>query len=385
MSFNQSTAMLVHRGDLTPLHKSHQRPGDHNPHICSHHLPPLLVRAATAGAEQMKGHIDTQEQLLAEVPLAEVQQRASIMFAGLTGTVVPSGRSDAATAPSFGLARDVKAVIDSLPDALFDRHADHRPCGLLCRYGAAGMLLCDLHGLPLVPWSMAEPIGKAAAKQVEKISELKKTARKKAKRRGADAEAAANAVLRRRVALSLPTADEIKAAVRRLVRAARSEPPAAPEPPPAEPAEPPPPLAPAPLPPEPLSPEAQAQIDMAMSPEAAAVIKPAYIIVRRTHPSRLARVASLDDDEELELAQVRFKHALRRLAAAFPEEYSKEYCQWDEHSAREVVHWTVRVHCTGHRIRAAEIAAAVARFDLQKAADADRLAEISRRAAASDA
>ena len=73
MSFNQSTAMLVHRGDLTPLHKSHQRPGDHNPHICSHHLPPLLVRAATAGAEQMKGHIDTQEQLLAEVPPAEVQ------------------------------------------------------------------------------------------------------------------------------------------------------------------------------------------------------------------------------------------------------------------------------------------------------------------------
>ena len=76
---------------------------------------------------------------------------------------------------------------------------------------------------------------------------------------------------------------------------------------------------------------------------------------------------------------------LRRLAAAFPEEYSKEYCRWDEHSAREVVHWTVRVHCTGHRIRAAEIAAAVARFDLQKAAD-DRLAEMhSHRRAAPDA
>jgi len=328
------------------------------------------------GSEQVVGHGDGHEQPPAEVPLAEVQQRASIMFAGLAGAVVPSGRSDATTAPSFGLARDVKGVIDSLPDKLFDRCAEHRPCGLLCRYGAAGMLLCDLHGLPLVPWVMAEPIGKAAAKHVDKISELRKTARKKAKRRGADAEAAAMVVLRRRVALSLPTADEINAAVRRLTRAARSEPPAAPEPPPAEPPPPPPPMP----PPKPLSPEAQAQLAMAMSPEAAAVIKPAYIIARRTHPSRLARVASLDDDEELELAQVRFKHALRRLAAAFPGEYSKEYCRWDEHSAPEVVDWTVRVHCTGHRIRAAEVAAVVARFDLQKATD-DRLAEILRRAA----
>ena len=169
----------------------------------------------------MEGHADTQEQLLAEVPLVEVQQRASIMFAGLSGAVVPSGRLKAASAPSFGLAKAVKGVIDSLPDALFDRHAEHRPCGLLCRYAAAGMLLCDLYGLPLVPWVMAEPIGKAAAKQVEKISELKKKARKNAKRRGVDAEAAANAVLRRRVALSLPTTDEVKAAVRRLARAAQ--------------------------------------------------------------------------------------------------------------------------------------------------------------------
>ena len=380
MSFNQSTAMLVSDADLTPGRKPQQRPGERAAYAYSHHLPPSLVGAAAAGDEQIEGHANSQEQLLAEVPLIEVQQRAAIMFAGVSGAVVPSGRSEAASAPSFGLAKAVKAVIDALPDKLFDRHAEHRPCGLLCRYGAAGMLLCDLHGLPLVPWVMAEPIGKAAAKQVEKISELKKTARKKAKRRGADAEAAANAVLRRRVALSLPTTDEVKAAVRRLARAARPEPPAAPEAPLAEPAEPPLPPAPTPPPPEPLSPEVQAQIDMAMSPEAAAVIKPAYIIARRTHPSRLARVASLDDDEELELAQVRFKHALRRLAAAFPEEYSKEYCRWDEHSAREVVHWTVRVHCTGHRIRAAEIAAAVARFDLQKAAD-DRLAEMHRRAA----
>ena len=327
----------------------------------------------------MEGHEDSSEQPPPEVMLEELKRRARIMLSGKTGTVVASGDGAATTAPTYGLAKDVGLVITDLEKAvpeLFDRHAEPRPCGLLCKLGAAGMLIGDVLGLPLVPWELAEPIGKAAAKIVGKIAELKKAARKKANRRGTDPEAAANAVLRRRVTLPLPTADEIKAAARRLARAARSAPPAAPEPPPAEP----PPPAPVPPPHEPLSPETQAQIAMAMSPEAAAVIKPAYIVARRTHPSRLARVASLDDDEELELAQVRFKHALRRLAAAFPEEYSKEYCRWDEHSAREVVHWTVRVHCTGHRIRAAEIAATVARFDLQKAAD-DRLAEMHRRAA----
>ena len=290
------------------------------------------------------------------------------MFSGKTGAVVTSGGVVATTAPTYGLAKDVGLVIKDLEKTvpeLFDRHAEHRPCGLLCQLGAAGMLICDVLGLPLVPWALAEPIGKAAAKAVGKIADAKKKAKKGAKRRGADVEAAAAAVLRRRVTLPVPSAQDIKAAWRRLKRAEQPElatvPEPAPEPTPEPPVTPP--------PPEPLSPEVQAQLAMAMSPEAAAVIKPAYIIMRRTRPSRLARVASLDDDVELELAQVRFKHALRGLAAAYPEEYSKGYCQWDEHSAREVVHWTVRIHAVGHLIRAAEIAAAVARFDLQKAAD----------------
>ena len=44
------------------------------------------------------------------------------------------------------------------------RHAAHRPCGLLCKRGAIGMLIADLLGLPLVPWVLAEPVGKAAIK-----------------------------------------------------------------------------------------------------------------------------------------------------------------------------------------------------------------------------
>ena len=59
---------------------------------------------------------------------------------------------------------------------LFERHAEHRPCGLLCRYGAVGMLISDVLGLPLVPWELAEPVGKAAAKHKGDIVGLKKKA-----------------------------------------------------------------------------------------------------------------------------------------------------------------------------------------------------------------
>ena len=146
----------------------------------------------------MEGHEEPEEQAPAEVPKVELRRRADIKFSGETGAVVTSGASAVTTAPTYGLCKDVIVLIDDLekaPPALFDPHAEHRPCGLLDKYGAAGMLIGDVHGLPLMPWVLAEPVGKAAAKLKKDIPEKQKQAKKRAKRRGADAEAAAAAVL----------------------------------------------------------------------------------------------------------------------------------------------------------------------------------------------
>ena len=100
---------------------------------------------------------------------AVLSQRAAVMFSGATGAVVPSGEGGMTSAPSYALVRDVISVVEDLPPALFDRYAAHRPCGLLNRYGAYGMLIGDVLGLPLMTWELAEPVGKAAAKLPEKI------------------------------------------------------------------------------------------------------------------------------------------------------------------------------------------------------------------------
>ena len=63
----------------------------------------------------------------------------------------------ATTAPTYGLAKDVTLLVRKLPAALFAKHLKQRPCGLLCKLGAAGMLICDVLGLPLTPWVLAEP------------------------------------------------------------------------------------------------------------------------------------------------------------------------------------------------------------------------------------
>ena len=77
------------------------------------------------------------------------------MFSGQTGAVTTSGRGLASTAPTYGLAKDVTKLVRTLPSALFDKNLKRRPCGLLCKLGAAGMLICDVLGLPLTPWVLA--------------------------------------------------------------------------------------------------------------------------------------------------------------------------------------------------------------------------------------
>ena len=76
------------------------------------------------------------------------------------------------------------------------------------------MLIGDVLGLPFIPWILAEPIGKAAAKFAAEIPAEKKKAKKAAKRRGADAEAVEAELLGRRVKLKLPTTAEISATVK---------------------------------------------------------------------------------------------------------------------------------------------------------------------------
>ena len=263
------------------------------------------------------------EQLPTQVPLAELQRRAGIKFSGATGAVVASGGTAATTAPTYGLVEGVIEVVDALPPALFDRWAEHRPCGLLDKRSAYGMLVCDVHGLPLLPYTLAEPIGKVALKLKNEIPGEKAKAKKKAKRGGANPEEAAADVLRRPVALNLPTAAEIAAAWRLLAKA-DAQPPAA-EPPATDPPAADPPAA---DPPEPR--RVHALECMFGSQVALDAIDAADECERHERDLLEAEWGFLDENDEpldkepiqdeLQVARVRYAQALRKLKAAFPEE-----------------------------------------------------------------
>ena len=64
-------------------------------------------------------------------------------------------------------------------------------------------------------------------------------------------------------------------------------------------------------------------------------------------------------DEELQVAQVRYSHALRRFKHEHP-----EFCGWGERSSKHVVIWTVRCAAAGHPIPAAEKVASRVGFDM---------------------
>ena len=251
-----------------------------------------------------------------------LKQRAPIMFSRAPparSSRRPSGEVGVTSAVSYQLCKDVTELMDTLPAELFDRQAEHRPCGLLCKLGAAGMLIGDVAGLPLMPWVLAEPIGKEAARRKKEIPEAKKKAKKKAKRQGADAEAAAAALLRRRVPLDLPTADEIKAAWRKIRRAEQA---AARQPAPA------PPAAPAAEPPSPLELESRAEqaavkglcprardlLEMSQSRAVAAAVGRAWMLAHHI----INADADTFYDAELEVAQVQYKYTLRELKLAYP-------------------------------------------------------------------
>ena len=110
-----------------------------------------------------------------------------------------------------------------------------------------------------------------------------------------------------------------------------------------------------------MCPRAHAMLEMAKSTAAGHAIIAAYNAYAR-------RNRDFFFDEDAELAQVRYKHALRRLKA----EYPGEFCGFSEQSAKEVVMWTVRMHAAGFVIPAAVAASQEVGWDLELAASRRR-------------
>ena len=290
--------------------------------------------------------MDGPEQAPRPIGLPVLRSRAGIMFSGNTGAVVASGEPGVTSAVTYELVDHVIKVIGEQPSELFDANADHRPCGLLDRYTAIAQLLGDVLGLPLMPWTLGERVGKAAAKLPAEMKSAVKTAKKAAKRKGQSAEEAEAAVRRRQAKLLLPTAAEIRAAWRQIARAAEQSAPPPPPPPP----EPPPPAqppAPPPLPasPPPLktppTPSPPAPVERwtsdglatdAFEDELKSSLDVGRAIVAATHLERhIPWEWSTDDeseeepptddseDEAAEHATIAYKYALRRLGKAYPE------------------------------------------------------------------
>ena len=110
-----------------------------------------------------------------------------------------------------------------------------------------------------------------------------------------------------------------------------------------------------------MSPQATASLEMTLSPEAATAIKAAFFALGHSRRGR-----DTFYNEDLEIAQVRYKHALRRLKRAYP----GELCDWTEHSPERMYEWALMWEAAGHPIPAAAAAANILRINLQRAAAA---------------
>ena len=354
----RTTAAPIRSGETNLLPIAHASPYPIERAACT---DPVVKRCRVDGP-------DGREELPPQVPLPELLRRAGIKFSGETSAVVTSGGGLATTAPTWELARDVTKIIrEDLPAVLFDRSAKPRPCGLLCKLSAAGMLICDVLGLPLTPFVLAEPIGKEAARMAGKITAEVKRAKKAGERRGIDVQKAEADFLRRRIKLPLPTPADIAKAWRLLekeaAKAATASPPPAPTPQPTPP-QPLPPQLPLPSPPADAAPAAVAdaavaraepdlrqptamttapgklQVEFATS-EFINELKHSAVVglainaaLRLEHhiPAPLddvsvpSEVSETDSDEDDDAAQATqdYKRALRRLAKAYPD---KKFCR----------------------------------------------------------
>ena len=236
--------------------------------------------------------------------------------------------------------------------------------GLVDLEQGLGYLLCDRYAGTMPTPLEARGVGKRAAdrvpgkKEKERWKDKAQAARKAARKAGADAEAveAAGLAARAKAEAVFVTAE---VSVRGLERATLpqpepSEPPAMPSaqsPKPSKPDQ------------EPMSAQAEACLDMARSPEAASAIKCAFSALSS---SRRGRDTYFNED--LEIAQVRYKHALRRLQRAYP----GVFCGWSEDAPERMYDWVLMWECMGHSIPAAVASSHVCRCNLQKAAEHNR-------------
>ena len=98
-----------------------------------------------------------------------------------------------------------------------------------------------------------------------------------------------------------------------------------------------------------ICPRARRIMDMSESDEVATAVKAAFMVIYHT-------VRGTKDsffNEQLEVAELKYQHALRRLKQAYPE----EFCGWGLKSAEHMAAWAVRLGDMGHPIAAAQQAA----------------------------
>ena len=84
-------------------------------------------------------------------------------------------------------------------------------------------------------------------------------------------------------------------------------------------------------------------LDMAMSTEVAVTILAAYTVFKYSPPSGQETFFN----EEFQVDEVRYSHALRRLKDAYP----GEFCGFSEKSYLEIMEWTVRLYSMRHQCR----------------------------------
>ena len=120
---------------------------------------------------------------------------------------------------------------------------------------------------------------------------------------------------------------------------------------------------------EQMCPRGREILDMAMSREAAATIITAYTIMvinRQMNACDPYSVEFTQQRDKPDLAEIRFKHALRKLREAYPR---GDHCKWShEQSSSQVVDWTIGLEAAGYPIPAAAAVAARVGFNLKGAA-----------------
>ena len=285
-----------------------------------------------------------------------VRQRAAALFPA--DSWVPAVKPELPAVVETPTNELVALVYDATKDMALIR-------GKLAREEVVGYLLADLLGIQLLPveaLGIGESARKAALAFKGADSKLKNSA--SAKKCKLQKAAAKDAVRTARLDAELQgLGTELEAARRQLTHApltlaglpdsntkviekrAPIEPTPASRPVPVGPVR------------TPLCHRAHTYIEMAMSEAAGRTMLAAYNVCKHKRSGRDPFF-----HEDLEIAEVRYKHAMRQLKRAFP----GEFCHWTESSAFQMVVWTTRLERAGHSVPAAVRAADLVGFDLQK-------------------